>query len=264
MTDITNTNNTINTDPNKLMLKSIWVVYVYDKQVFNRYYRELTSNKPYIEICKLKTVADLAYFIKFMGEFVDMNNTQRVFDKKDYVIMRDGIKPIWEDEKNINGGTFTIKMDHERGYSSWVEYVMSIVGETFSEEEEMEHINGFSYSFISGQNNVYNPRSITDKMPNSSYFKIWDGKRNRTEQSFMNIMSPDLINLTQPPDTMRYTPNNEKKNFGDSKVINRLKDPYVSFSDNSGSGRGRGSGGYHTNSSRGGFRGRGSGNPRFN
>ena len=37
----------------------------------------------------------------------------------DYIIMRKGIEPIWEDPKNSNGGTFTVKMAHSKGYDVW-------------------------------------------------------------------------------------------------------------------------------------------------
>ena len=46
--------------------------------------------------------------------------------------MRDGIKPIWEDIKNRNGGCFSYKISNKSVYNIWKELCYALVGDTIS------------------------------------------------------------------------------------------------------------------------------------
>jgi translation initiation factor 4E len=62
----------------------------------------------------------------------------------DYYLFREGIKPMWEDENNVNGGRWLVIVDkHKRTQkldAYWLELMMAIVGEQF--EEYGDHICG--------------------------------------------------------------------------------------------------------------------------
>ena len=61
--------------------------------------------------------------------------------------MRNNIKPIWEDEQNINGGCFSLKIQNRYVYKTWNKLIYSIVGETlFDDETIMSNVNGLTIS----------------------------------------------------------------------------------------------------------------------
>lgn len=225
--DMVNTTNTIasisDTLPDlpltNIKLPSQWVLYLYDKQLFKK-----MANKPdfravpHKEQCTINTLNDLIYILKLMEVKCDIKNKSKInLDANNYIIMRKGIEPIWEDPKNSEGGTFTIKMDHSKGYEIWSSFVMHILGETLT--EEMQDINGISVSYIT--DNFNNPAS------NNSYtfIKIWDGKPSRTQEQFVKILSPKIVDAIKadPLTTLAYLPHNAKKDYGGTNIMAKLK-----------------------------------------
>uniref|UniRef100_A0A915EIS0 eIF-4F 25 kDa subunit n=1 Tax=Ditylenchus dipsaci TaxID=166011 RepID=A0A915EIS0_9BILA len=55
----------------------------------------------------------------------------------DFYLFKEGIKPMWEDENNVNGGRWLVIVDkHKRAQkldNYWLELMMAIVGEQFEE-----------------------------------------------------------------------------------------------------------------------------------
>jgi len=51
-------------------------------------------------------------------------------------LMRDGIKPIWEDIKNRNGGCFSYKISNKFVYNIWKELCYVLVGNTISNKSD--------------------------------------------------------------------------------------------------------------------------------
>jgi translation initiation factor 4E len=49
-------------------------------------------------------------------------------------IMKEGIKPIWEDPNNRNGGSFSYKVSNKNVYNVWKELTYVIVGGTISKQ----------------------------------------------------------------------------------------------------------------------------------
>jgi hypothetical protein len=49
-------------------------------------------------------------------------------------LMRDGIKPTWEDDKNRNGGCFSYKVSNKSVYETWKELTYVVVGNTVSNQ----------------------------------------------------------------------------------------------------------------------------------
>lgn len=203
-------------------LPNPWVLYLYDKSVFKKMAnRPKFQAKPHKELCTLNTVNDLIYILQLMevknNTTMNMTDNNKInLDANDYIIMRKGIEPIWEDPKNSNGGTFTIKMDHANGYNVWSKFVMYMLGETMT--YDMSDINGMTVSYISDSHNfnsnISNGKSYT-------YIKIWDAKPERTKDQFVNILPIDLFDQIKN-ESLMYTPNNKKKHYGNDGIINKL------------------------------------------
>jgi hypothetical protein len=62
-------------------------------------------------------------------------------------LMRKGIQPVWEDEKNKNGGCFSYKINNKNVTDAWKNLSYSLVGETLTENVGLlPNINGITIS----------------------------------------------------------------------------------------------------------------------
>lgn len=61
-----------------------------------------------------------------------------------FFLMRDGILPIWEDTKNIDGGCWSYKIIKKDAYKAWVQISAVLIAESISCESNT--INGISIS----------------------------------------------------------------------------------------------------------------------
>lgn len=62
-------------------------------------------------------------------------------------LMRKGIQPIWEDERNRNGGCFSYKIVNKDVPAAWKQMSYLLVGETMSQNVKiLPHINGITIS----------------------------------------------------------------------------------------------------------------------
>lgn len=62
-------------------------------------------------------------------------------------MMRDGIAPVWEDEKNRKGGYLSFKIVNKFVHQIWKTMVYAVCGQTFFENREKnQYINGLSIS----------------------------------------------------------------------------------------------------------------------
>ena len=89
-------------------------------------------------------------------------------------LMRKGIKPIWEDEKNKNGGCFSYKIPNKITIPTWKHCSYKLMGETVTKDNAIKNdINGITISpkrnfciikiWLSNCNNQ-NPEKIQDIM----------------------------------------------------------------------------------------------------
>lgn len=253
-----------------LLLPGEWVLYLYNKQIFKKVAKDDIKAQPYKPLCTITTVNDVIYLLQLMKlkpPFINapqnksvnstpntsqprakppqiQNVTKLNLDMNDYIIMRKGIEPIWEDPKNKNGGTFTVITDHQKGYDVWEAFIIYMLGETLT--EEMSHINGISVSYISDLTN----QNSTGNKKGSTYIKIWDGKLGRSD--FMAIL-PEEITQKIKNDSIRYARNNTKNDYNESNIFSKLT------TDNTRSRGGFNQGGFR----KGGGGGRGRGNRQY-
>jgi translation initiation factor 4E len=75
------------------------------------------------------------------GAHDSLNNLQIYF-------MKEGIKPIWEDQLNRNGGCWSLKLNNIDSFTAWVNLGIYMIGNTIINEsfEKLQNINGLSFS----------------------------------------------------------------------------------------------------------------------
>jgi hypothetical protein len=134
--------------------------------------------------------------------------------------MRKEIEPLWEDPQNKDGGTFSITIAHEKGFEIWSSFIYYIIGETLC--DEMEYINGISVSSIISTN----PNSIERKK--FLLIKIWDGKKNRTKDEFLQMLNKNLYEQIKN-EQCSYVFNNSKKDFNEKKIVHKLYNNKVNY-----------------------------------
>ena len=62
-------------------------------------------------------------------------------------IMRDGIQPTWEDERNASGGCFSYKINNKHVKESWSALTYRLAGETITNDPSLSKIiNGITIS----------------------------------------------------------------------------------------------------------------------
>ena len=62
-------------------------------------------------------------------------------------LMKDGVKPIWEDPKNRAGGCFSYKISNKCVYDVWKELSYVLVGESISEQSSfVTNVTGITIS----------------------------------------------------------------------------------------------------------------------
>ena len=97
------------------------------------------TDKSYKEIMTFNTAEAMVALNETIPE--DMVKNCMLF------LMRKGIKPIWEDPKNRNGGCFSYKVPNKNVYQAWKDLAYHLVGETLTNDRRLErYINGITIS----------------------------------------------------------------------------------------------------------------------
>jgi translation initiation factor 4E len=130
-------------------LQSVWVLW-FHKVNDNNW--DLNS---YSKVLEIRTYHDLLFLLKELD-----NITSGMF-----FIMKDGIKPVYEDEQNKEGGYWSIRITKKDSYDFWKKIIYYLcIDNLMINNEYQEMINGIS---------------ISPKI-NNCIFKIWNS-------SFTNI-----------------------------------------------------------------------------
>lgn len=80
----------------------------------------------YIRILTFNTVEEIIMLLETLPNEVITNCM--------LFIMRDGIKPMWEDPKNVKGGCFSYKINNKNVVSIWKNLSYSLVGESLTDQ----------------------------------------------------------------------------------------------------------------------------------
>jgi hypothetical protein len=145
-------------------LKNNWVLW------FHKVNDNNWSIESYVKIYEIRTYYDFLFIIKRIE-----NITSGMF-----FLMKKGIVPIFEDENNINGGYWSLRINKKDSMDYWKRILYYICIESLCIKEEHENkINGLS---------------ISPKI-NNCIFKIWtsDFKNMKTDYLRKDF---DFINWT--------------------------------------------------------------------
>ena len=95
-----------------------------------------------------------------------------------FFFMRDGIAPIWEDEKNEDGGCWSFKISKKDIYTAWIELSIALLGENIT-------------------NNVNNSKDITgisiSPKKTFSIIKIWNCDSTKNSNSLISKKIPYIF-----------------------------------------------------------------------
>jgi hypothetical protein len=136
---------------------------------YNMYFHKVNDSNwdinSYIKINQIEKMDDLLYLFNKIK-----NYTSGMF-----FIMKDDIKPIYEDKRNINGGVWTFKLSKKYCNVFWKEICLLFCkNELTNKKEDGEIINGLS---------------ISPKI-NNIILKIWISKAKN-----INILKKNIKNL---------------------------------------------------------------------
>lgn len=112
------------------------------------------------------------YGMKTIGDFWKLYNNWNILggiNHKHFFLMKNQITPIWEDEKNINGGCWSFKINQCQAAELWEDLSSYLVSENLSSEDD----------FLQGI-------SICLKKNNYSVIKIWNNDSKKTSITLLN------------------------------------------------------------------------------
>lgn len=123
--------------------------------------------KAYRKIFEIKTVNEFWKFFNNIDCLGGINNLH-------FFMMRQGITPIYEDQKNRNGGVWSMLTQPNKSYSLWETIAVKMIGETLVKDSLS--ITGLSINLKNG-------------IP---VIKIWNNDKTKSSVSFL----PALPHLT--------------------------------------------------------------------
>lgn len=88
----------------------------------------------------MKKVIDFDTVEDFWGLMNHIAPPSKLPSGCDYYVFKDVIEPMWEDERNKNGGMWLLSFDRNQRISHldpcWLEILMLLVGETFEDDSD--------------------------------------------------------------------------------------------------------------------------------
>jgi len=147
-------NNTVNNTENNFKLKYDLVLW------FHKVNDNNWNLDSYSKVFNIKTYYDILFILK------DIENISSGM----FFLMKEGISPIFEDEKNLKGGYWSIRIAKKESYDFWEKILYYMCIENLTEKgEHDDKINGIS---------------ISPKI-NNCIFKIWTSDFNGMKTKFM-------------------------------------------------------------------------------
>ncbi|KAI9769009.1 MAG: hypothetical protein M1839_003839 [Geoglossum umbratile] len=145
---------------------------------------------------------ETASTIKVFWEILNNVEPSRMYLKDSYHFFKKGVKPIWEDPRNVNGGCWTFRVNKSTSEAFWSEILVLVVGEQLQEVVERgDDICGVTIS----------------ARFNSHLIMIWnrDGSNqasvNKILERVLEMLSPHLKPL---PQNYYYKKHSDHQGFG--------------------------------------------------
>ena len=128
---------------------------------------------------QIKKIAEFETIEDFWAIFQHLRKPDSCRPGIEFQLFRFGVKPIWEDENNKNGGKATIKLRKDFTTIIWEEMIFSLIGDVLPESIKNE-INGI----VVASRKDFNKLEI--------WFKNWSVEKN-------NIIEKHIRDLLQMP-----------------------------------------------------------------
>ena len=128
---------------------------------------------------QIKKIAEFETIEDFWAIFQHLRKPDSCRPGIEFQLFRFGVKPIWEDENNKNGGKATIKLRKDFTTIIWEEIIFSLIGDVLPESIKNE-INGI----VVASRKDFNKLEI--------WFKNWSIEKN-------NIIEKHIRDLLQMP-----------------------------------------------------------------
>ena len=113
------------------------------------------------------------YTLESLENFWEVYNSIRKSNIENgmFFLMRENIKPMWEDAKNKDGGCWSFKISKKSVFDSWLDVSINCINETlFKDIEKSKSITGISIS----------PKKMF------CIIKIWNNDKNQNDKSLLN------------------------------------------------------------------------------
>jgi hypothetical protein len=115
----------------------------------------------YYKICTVSTIDETISIIESIPPALIKTSM--------FFIMKDGVKPIWEDPNNKNGGCFSYRVSHKILYNVWKNISYSMMGNMLISDDYSDIITGVSVS----------PKK------QFSVLKVWTRNKEHTDPSML-------------------------------------------------------------------------------
>ena len=144
---------------------------------------------------QIKKIAEFETIEDFWAIFQHLRKPDSCRPGIEFQLFRYGVKPIWEDDNNKNGGKVTIKLRKDFTTIIWEEMIFSLIGDVLPESIKNE-INGI----VVASRKDFNKLQI--------WFKNWSEEKN-------NIIEEHIRDLLQMPPEVnlefkRFFPENKE------------------------------------------------------
>lgn len=156
-----NYNNHHNHNEKEFFLNSTWNLYIH-----NLTEKDWSLNS-YKHVTKISTIKD---FWTFFNNYKD-------FRKFNFYIMRDNIKPVYEDPQNENGYSYSYIIPGRKVTDTFVDILVKMVTENLLDEKNTYEVCGIS---------------LTPKLKGISILKVW--LKNKNNVLTLNTDNENLIN----------------------------------------------------------------------
>eukprot|EP00055_Hartaetosiga_balthica_P005730 m.17256 g.17256 ORF g.17256 m.17256 type:complete len:194 (+) comp4753_c0_seq1:45-626(+) len=125
-------------------LRSEWCMWLHEKKTASKF----APNTDFMS--QLQLLGKFNSIEQFWDLYLHMKKPSEMDDMTLY-LFKEGIRPLWEDEKNVQGGKYTINFKKGIVSRAWEEILFAVLGEQL---EGSDDINGIVLSVRSYQDSI--------------------------------------------------------------------------------------------------------------
>eukprot|EP00008_Paramoeba_atlantica_P010483 CAMPEP_0201492032 /NCGR_PEP_ID=MMETSP0151_2-20130828/32032_1 /ASSEMBLY_ACC=CAM_ASM_000257 /TAXON_ID=200890 /ORGANISM="Paramoeba atlantica, Strain 621/1 / CCAP 1560/9" /LENGTH=288 /DNA_ID=CAMNT_0047878681 /DNA_START=199 /DNA_END=1065 /DNA_ORIENTATION=+ len=190
-------------DPARESLPNDWTLW------FDRYIGRGCTAQQYNDA--LKQICQLSSIHDFWSWFNNLPSARELDPTCTYHLMKDNIRPTWEDARNVEGGNFTAKFPIALTNTVWLYLCLAAVSGQLDQffSEFGDHLCGVSIGMRKNEASLY----------------IWNGKAMVFHQNFLldflEKIFPIPVICEQLQETGVYKVHSSLENFGNEKKLTK-------------------------------------------